>query len=279
LELIQRSTDFLMRKGVDSPRLQVELLLGHVLRMPRLQLYLQYDRELTPSEMDPLRELVRRRGDREPIQHLTGSTSFCGWEIEVTPAVLVPRPETERLAEIAVDLIGANGEGSHCLDFGTGSGCLAVAIAAQCPTLQVDAVDVSAAAVAVARRNLARHGLSGRVTVYEGDGFSPLPAERRYGLIVSNPPYIPTGDIPGLEPEVRNFDPRGALDGGEDGLKYYRRLAMEASGRLENGGRLALELGDGQEMAVSEIFRGHNWIVERVERDYNGTPRVWVGRR
>lgn len=154
-----------------------------------------------------------------------------------------------------------------------------MAIARQCPGVLVDAVDVSAAALQVARRNVERHGLSDRVTLHGGDGFAAVPPGRRYGLIVSNPPYIPSSEIEGLLPEVRDFDPREALDGGWDGLVFYGRLAEEGGGWLAAGGYMALELGDGQEEAVVGILRRHNWIVERVERDYSGTPRVCVGRR
>ncbi len=147
LEVIQRSTEYLTRKGVEAPRLQVELLLAHVLRQPRLRLYLEFDRALTEAELAPLRELVRRRGAREPLQYLVGATSFCGLELAVTPAVLIPRPETEQLAERAWTFLGARGEEVSALDFGTGSGCLAVTLAVKCPGATVWALDTSPAAL------------------------------------------------------------------------------------------------------------------------------------
>ena len=156
LEAIQRSTEFLARKGVDSPRLQTELLLAHLLKLPRMQLYLAFERALTPAEVDALRELIKRRGQREPLQHIVGSTSFCGLEIAVNRHVLVPRPETELLAErgwaFLHQLSTLNSQPATALDFGTGSGCLAIALACKCPGAEICALDISPEALALARR-------------------------------------------------------------------------------------------------------------------------------
>ncbi len=282
LEVIQRSTDFLARKGVESPRLQVELLLAHVLRVPRLQLYLNFERTLAKTELEAIRGLVKRRGSREPLQHIVGATSFCGLEIAVSPDVLVPRPETELLAEKAwCHLQALAGRGSDrltALDFGTGSGCLALALAAHCPAVEVCAVDISPAALAVAQENARRHKLSERIRFLAGDGFAALPPGLRFDLLVANPPYIPSGDIPHLQPEVRDHDPRTALDGGPDGLEFYRRLAREAPAFLQVAGRAMLELGNGQAEPVQEIFAAHKWIVERIEADYTGRLRFLTAR-
>jgi len=233
LEAIQRSTEFLAKKGVDSPRLQTELLLAHLRKQPRMRLYLEFERVLTPAEVDGFRELIRRRGQREPLQHIVGSTSFCGFEIAVNRDVLIPRPETELLAErgwtFLNQLSTINSQPSTALDFGTGSGCLAIALACKCPTAEVYAVDISSEALALARENAARHGAAERIRFLHGDGFAAAPAGARFDLIISNPPYIPTAEIASLEPEVRDYDPRGALDGGADGLDYGRRLAAEGA--------------------------------------------------
>lgn len=275
VEVIQRSTEFLQRHGVDSPRLQVELLLGHVLKLPRLQLYLCHDRVLLPSELDPLRTLVKRRASREPLQHLVGSTSFCGREIRVSPAALIPRPETETLAELAVAALrGLPSATPVALDFGTGTGCLAIHLAAECPAAQLHAVDLSEPALALARINVSAHGLAERVALHLGDGFSALPDGLRFELIVSNPPYIPAGEIAGLQAEVRDFDPRSALDGGADGLDFYRRLAAEGAARLNPGGVLFAEIGDGQETAVSALFSAAGWGRINVHPDLTGKLRV-----
>lgn len=280
LETIQRSADFLARKGVESPRLQAELLLAHVLKLPRMKLYLDFARTLSPAEVAMLRELVKRRGQREPLQHIVGSISFCGFEIAVNRQVLVPRPETEILAELGWQFLSTfNSQPATCLDFGTGSGCLALALAAKCPQARVTALDISGEALAIACQNLAHHGLMERVQLLQGDGFGALPAGQRFDLIISNPPYIPSAEIEALEPEVRDFDPRGALDGGVDGLDFIRRLAVEASAFLAEGGRLMFEFGDGQADAALEILTRQNWIVEAVREDYSQRARFLIARR
>ncbi len=281
LEGIQKSADFLRKKGVESSRLHAELLLAHVLKLPRMKLYLNFERALTDAETDRLRELVRRRGQREPLQHIVGSTSFCGFEIAVNPHVLVPRPETELLAEEGWKFLSTLApQPSTALDFGTGSGCLAIALAAKCPTSKVYAIDVADEALQVARQNAERNHVANRIQFFPGNGFSALrdlsPIE--FDLIVSNPPYIPSGEIETLDPEVRDFDPRGALDGGTDGLDFYRRLAGEARDFLKPEGRLMLEFGDGQAEAIKRIFEEQKWVVEAIREDYTQRQRILVAR-
>jgi len=276
LEVIQRSTGYLARKGVDSPRLQIELLLAHVLRQPRLKLYLDFERVLTERELAAVRELVKRRGAREPLQYLIGSTNFCGLELQVSPAVLIPRPETELLAERAWSFLVTRPAPVSALDYGTGSGCLAIALATHCPAAVVHAVDISAAALAVARANAGRHGVVNRICFHEGDGFAALPAGARFDLILSNPPYIPTGQIATLQPEVRDHEPCVALDGGPDGLDFIRKLAAEARHWLRPGGQLMLEFGDGQAEAVQQLFTTAGWTGVSVENDLASRPRMLV---
>ena len=275
IEVIQRSTDFLAKKGVDSPRLQVELLLAHRLAIPRLNLYLQFDRVLAESELTDLREAVRRRGQREPLQHIVGFTGFFGLELASDPRALIPRPETERLVECALAFLAEQNEpASLALDFGTGCGCIAIALATHQPALIVTALDRSPTALELARENAIRHGVLERIDLRPGNDFGAVPADRRFQLIVSNPPYIATAEIEGLSPEVKDHDPRIALDGGPDGLDFYRRIARDAAMYLADSGRLLLELGDNQGPAVSQLLRAHNWIVESLENDYSGRPRV-----
>jgi release factor glutamine methyltransferase len=283
LETIQRSTEFLAKRGVDSPRLQTELLLAHLLKLPRMRLYLEFERVLTPTEVDAFRGLIVRRGQREPLQHIVGSTSFCGLEITVNRDVLIPRPETELLAErgwtFLNQLSALNPQPSTALDFGTGSGCLAVMLAYKCPTAEICALDISQEALGVARQNAARHGVAERIRFLHGDGFAGVPAGAQFDLIVSNPPYIPTGEIASLHAEVRDFDPRRALDGGADGLDYGRRLAAESAPFLKPQGRLMLEFGDGQAEALREIFQSQMWVVEATDDDYTHRPRILIARR
>lgn len=303
LEVIQKSAEFLAKKEVDSPRLQAELLLAHVLQLPRMKLYLNFERQLTSAEEDAARELVRRRGQREPVQHILGSTSFCGFEIAVNRHVLVPRPETELLAELGWQFLASlqnslsaqPSPGRTALDFGTGSGCIAIALAAKCPSVEVAALDVSDEALTVAKQNAAKNGVTERIRFLEGDGFAALVdspgrsrsammrarsrSEVQFDLIVSNPPYIPSGEIASLQPEVRDFDPRKALDGGGDGLDFYRKLAAEAMPFLKPEGKIMLEFGDGQAGAIGQIFIGQKWIVESVREDYSRRPRILIARR
>lgn len=279
LEVIQRSTDFLSRKGVESPRLQVELLLAHVLQMPRMKLYLNFDRTLSEPELETLRSLIKRRAEREPLQHIVGSTSFCGFEFTVNRDVLVPRPETELLAEQAWGFLSTPaGSAATVLDFGTGSGCLAIVIALKSPTATVQAVDISEPALAVARANALRHGVGERVHFHAGDGFKVVDPGIAFDLIVSNPPYIPSAEIATLDPEVRDFDPRLALDGGVDGLEFYRRLAAEGRTHLKPAGKLMLEFGEGQHGEISTLFTNAGWTVETVVKDYSGRERILIAR-
>jgi release factor glutamine methyltransferase len=281
LEAIQRSAEFLGKKGVASPRLQVELLLAHLLKMPRMNLYLNFERNLSVSETESLRELVRRRGQREPLQYITGSTSFCGLELAVDRNVLVPRTETELLAERAWNFLAKlpADKMPRGLDLATGSGCLAIALAVHVPQAQIAASDLSAEALNLARQNADRHHVAGQIEFFQGDGFGAVPKGGQFDLIVSNPPYIPTADIASLDPEVRDFEPRMALDGGADGMDFYRRIAAEAGPFLKSDGRVMLELNDSGADSVQKIFARHGWMTESVETDFNKWPRIFVARK
>jgi release factor glutamine methyltransferase len=279
LEAIQKSAEFLSKKGVESARLQSELLLAHQLKLPRMKLYLNFDRELTPGETDGLRELVKRRSTREPLQHITGSTSFCGHEILVSRHALIPRPETEQLAELGWKYLSTiNSEQPTALDFGTGTGCIAIALAAKCPNARITALDISPEALALARQNAGQNQVAERIDFLQGDGFAALPGRAEFDLIVSNPPYIASPEIETLEPEVKDFDPRTALDGGTDGLDFYRRLAKEAGAFLKPGGKIMVEFGDGQADAIKNIFEAEKWIVEAVQEDYSQRARILIAK-
>ena len=273
LEAIQRSTDFLAKRGVESPRLQAELLLAHRLKMPRMKLYLNFERTLTEEETDSYRELIKRRSQREPLQHITGSTSFCGFEIAVNRHALVPRPETEILAELGWTFLSPLPSGS-ALDVGTGTGCIAIALAAKCPNAKILASDISLEALTLAKDNAAKNKV--QIEFLQGDGFTAAPKDAQIDLIISNPPYIPSPEIETLEPEVRDFDPRPALDGGADGLDFYRMFAAQAKSQLKPGGKIMLEFGDGQAPAIRQIFENEKWIVEAVKDDYSQRARILI---
>jgi len=285
LEVIKRSTDYLARNGVDSPRLQIEMMLAHLLRLPRLRLYLDFERKLSDADLESLRGMVRRRAGREPLQHILGTTSFCGLELKVTGDVLIPRPETELLAERAWHFLNGspapfrNPGAPVVLDLGTGSGCLAITLAVQCPGAMVHAIDISEAALHVARENAVQHAVVERIQFHIGDGFAALAAGAAFDLLVSNPPYIPTAEIETLQPEVRDYDPRPALDGGADGLEFIRRLAGEGPAWLATGGRLMMEFGDGQDESARKIFGQAGWRILETARDYTGRPRILIACR
>jgi release factor glutamine methyltransferase len=316
LEGIQKSAEFLTKKSIESPRLQAELLLAHVLKLPRMKLYLNFERALTDVETDAYRDLIKRRAQREPLQHIVGSTSFCGLEIAVNRSVLVPRPETELLAELGWQFLNDLSEGRvprvpnpnekdqngdlhngdsrssslRALDFGTGSGCIAIALAVKCPKAHIVALDISPEALEIAKQNAATNDAAERIEFLQGDGFASLASVGRvtpcaptfspplFDLIISNPPYIPTAEIDTLEPEVRDFDPRGALDGGVDGLDFYRRFAIEARDFLMPGGKIMLEFGDGQGDSIRQIFEAQNWIVEAIREDYTHRERILIAK-
>ena len=279
LEAIQKSTDFLGKKGVDSPRLQSELLLAHILKTQRLKLYLDYARNLSDEDTTTLRDLIQRRGAREPLQHILGTANFCGLEIKVNRHVLIPRPETELLAEHGWKFLNSLHRDSTFLDFGTGSGCIAIALSHFAPQSRGWAIDQSAEAISVAAENAAANNVASRLTFLHLDNLAALDQNLRFDLIISNPPYIPTAEIPTLQDEVRDFDPRAALDGGADGLDLYRLLAQQVPAHLAPAGKLILEFGDRQETALPEIFTSAGWVIENLLNDYSQRPRILVAVR
>jgi release factor glutamine methyltransferase len=249
LKVLDWTKEFLAGKGVENARREAEWLLCAATSLDRVGLYLNFERPLNDSELSVYRAMVARRGRREPLQHILGSQEFSGLDFEVTPDVLIPRHDTETLVHQA--LLCAQ-HASTVLDIGTGSGCLAVVLAVQLPAAVVSATDISAAALNVARRNAGKHSVV--IEFLQGSLLEPV-AGRCFDLIVSNPPYIPRYDIEKLEPEVRDFDPRGALDGGTDGLDLYRELIPSALPCLNPGGWLLLEVGAGQAADVTGLFR------------------------
>jgi release factor glutamine methyltransferase len=278
LEAIQKSAEFLAKKGVESARLNAEQLLAHQLKLPRMKLYLNFDRVLTTPETNGLRELVKRRAAREPLQHILGSTHFCGHEISTSRHALVPRPETELLAELGWKFLATRSGRPTALDFGTGTGCIAIAIAAKFPAAKITALDISPDALALAKQNAEQNRVAEQIEFLLGDGFAALPAKIQFDLIVSNPPYIASAEIATLEPEVKNFDPRAALDGGADGLDFYRLLARAAKIFLKPDGKIMVEFGDGQADEIKSLFETEKWIVEAVQADYSHRARILVAR-
>lgn len=275
--LLQWTTDHFAKKGLDSPRLDAELLLAHVLNCKRIDLIVRYDELPTDAEKAAFRELVKKRLDRTPTAYLVGVRDFYLLPFEVTPAVLIPRPDTEALVDAAIDFLKKR-PGGTALDVGTGSGCVAISLAHAVKAAGVTAVDVSPDALAVARRNAARHNVADRVTFVGGNLFAPLPAGATFDLIVSNPPYIPPAEIETLMPEVKDHEPRVALDGGTDGLAFYRRLTADARRWLRPGGAVMVEVGHTQDAAVRGLFEAAGFQVGKTIKDRAGRPRVVVGK-
>ncbi|HEX6537814.1 MAG TPA: peptide chain release factor N(5)-glutamine methyltransferase, partial [Candidatus Dormibacteraeota bacterium] len=232
MDVLRLSTEYLADHRSASPRLDAELLLAHALRVRRIDLYLMHDRPLRDDELTAARRLVRRRAGHEPVAYITGTREFYGRAFAVTPAVLIPRPETETIIEVALTTL-RHSRDTVVADLGTGSGAIAVTLAAEVPELHVIAVDISAGALEVAGRNAVAHGVEDRVTLAEGDWGGPLTSP--VAMVVSNPPYVSTDELAATEPDVRDFEPEVALDGGRDGMDAYHALLDGLPGRLRGG--------------------------------------------
>jgi release factor glutamine methyltransferase len=330
VEILATTAAWLKERGIPSARLDAELLIGHVLGFDRVKVYLSYDRPMTDEELERLRPLMRRRGNREPLAWVLGHKEFYGRDFVVTPGVLVPRPDTETLIEAALEWLPAlasSGAGGappqrppepvetgprvlpwaasdvpaaspeaapavaigdaatplsdeppvYVADIGSGTGCIGLTLALERPALRLFAVDRSEEALAATRANVAKYGLEKRAAVLRGDLLAAIPATRTLDWIVSNPPYIPTRDIDALQPEVRDHEPRLALDGGDDGLEVYRRLVPAAAARARQG--VLFEVGAGQAADVAAMLTAAGMAEVRVWKDLAGIERVVGGRK
>lgn len=278
LQVLQNTADFFARKGIDSPRLNIEHLLADALGKRRIDLYLEFDRTLSENELAPLREKVRRRAEGEPLQYLLGSWDFFGRAFRTDPRALIPRPETEILVEIVLKVIRAElSSRTRLLDVGTGSGVLAITFALECPNLQIVGSDVSPLALNLARENAERQGLNRRIEWVESDLLSSVSGP--FDFLVANLPYIPTAELLKLAPEVKR-DPQLALDGGPDGLVVIRRLLLEAPKVLRDGAFVILEVGFDQADRVADLLTAQKFRDISVENDYQGVRRfvtAWYG--
>jgi len=277
LEIIRKSTEFLAGKGVESPRLQSELLVGHALGLQRMQLYVQFERLLTEAELETVRPLLRRRAQGEPLQYIMGWTEFHGLRLKVDRRALIPRPETELLVERLIERnVISSG---RILDLGTGSGAIALALAKQYPEAKVVAVDCSEAALELARENAAQSGLAERVEYIRSDWFSAVPSEARFDLIVANPPYLSAEETAATAPEVKNFEPASALtSGGPDGMQDLERIIAAAKDFLAPGGLLALETGISQHPTLLARAREAGFSEPESLRDLTGRDRFIFAR-
>lgn len=276
VDIIQSSSDYLSKKGVPDPRLDAELLLGDVIQKERLELYLFFDRPMAQHELDQYREYIRRRGEREPLQHILGRTGFMKLMLKTGPQALIPRPETEVLVEHALRLM--EGRTARILDIGTGTGCIAISLASELSDSRVYALDVSAEALELARENARKNDAA--VDFIQLDILKALPeVDKRFDLVVANPPYIAQAEKEVLQKEVRDFDPPAALFDGKDGLSFYHRFAEILNELLIPGGRFLFEFGgEPQEKEVLNIFSQKGYPDLEIIQDYNGDPRVISGK-
>jgi release factor glutamine methyltransferase len=275
LEVLQSSTAYFKKRAVDSPRLNAEHLLAHVLGRKRIELYLEFERHLEEAELAPLRELVKRRGQGEPLQHLLGTIEFCGHTFQCDKRALVPRPETEQLVELLASKINGQSSDLRIVDVGTGSGVIAITLALKFPKADIHATDVSEEALTLARENAERLAASERIRFINTNLLDGL--DGMFDVIVANLPYVSAGDRSNLGPEVLH-DPAVALYGGERGDESIRRLIEEASGHLQPGGLLALEVGIGQSPSLTQLLAEKNYHDIEAKRDYSGTARFVFAR-
>lgn len=278
-QLLTWCTDDFRKRGIPSPRLDAELLVSHALGIDRVRIYLDFERPLTPEERASIRALVERRRRREPVAYIVGERAFYGRMFAVGPGVLVPRPDSETLIERALELLPRD-EAATVLDVGTGSGCLGITLAAERALARVTLVDISEDALRSAQQNIERAEVAERVTALRSDLFAGVTAPAGgFDLIVSNPPYIPTGDLAGLMPDVIQHEPRLALDGGRDGLDCVRALITGARKQLRPGGSLLIEIGIGQADACVALLTEAGFTGATSHRDLGRIPRVVEGQQ
>ena len=277
LEVLRRTTGFFEGKGMDSPKLQAELILAHGLGLARMDLYLQHDRPLSETELESIRPLVKRRAGREPVQYIEGRANFMGVDFEVDPRVLIPRPETEELIERVGEWLEDKPPG-RLVDLGTGSGAIALSLARLFPDAEVLGTDVSADALVVARGNAGAQGLEARVNFLESDWFSAL--EGSFDLVVSNPPYLTDTELQEAEPEVRDYEPVGALvAGGATGESALVAILEGAFPVLNPGGLLAMETGIAQREILEAQAQKVGYSEYLQEADLSGRDRFFFARK
>jgi release factor glutamine methyltransferase len=279
LSLIRWTEERFKKEGVSTPRLDAEVLLASTLACDRVGLYTHFDQPLHPEELAQFKGLIQRRLRREPLAYIIGKQEFWSLDFQVTPDVLIPRPETELLVDEVLKILSQQvqrGENLRILEIGTGSGAISVSLAKEFPSASYVATDLSEKALRIAKENALQNGVHGQILFLQGDLFHPLDSDWRFELILTNPPYIPQGHFPSLEPEVRDFEPRLALDGGIDGLEFFRRVFREIGSFLNPGGWFLSEIGAGQDQEIQTITET-NPAFDRIEflPDLSGIKRVF----
>ena len=279
-KLLNWITEYFTNNGIDSPRLSAELILSHVLAMKRIELYTQFDKSVSKQHLDQLHDLVKRAAKSEPISYLTGKTHFYSLELNVTPDCMIPRPETELLAERAIEFLRTRRGSQSVCDLGTGCGCIAIAIAKNSPDVRIIATDISDAALAVAAKNVECHQLNNKIKLICGDLFDPLSDTEKFDLIVCNPPYISAVEFEKLDKNIKDYEPKLALFAGEDGLDIYRRIAEKVDNFLKSNAALMLEVGYNQGQAVKQLLEQSGCFTEiKIEKDSSGNDRIIIAKK
>ncbi len=280
IRVLKWTTEYFASRGIEQPRTDAEVLLAHVLGYKRLDLYLNFDQPLTKRELATYREAIKRRAKREPVQYITGEQEFWSLPIKVTPAVLIPRPETECLVEKALEVarkLQICGKITHILEIGTGSGAISLALAKELQNVLVFATDISPEALALARQNAINLNLHSKITFFASNLYDSLGSGAReyFDIIVSNPPYISEEEYEKLPPEIRDFEPRKALFGGKDGVSVTREIILSGGKYLKPGGTMLLEIGYSQGQTFKDFAKSIAWISHvKIHRDYSGLDRV-----
>lgn len=281
-KILKWTEEYFQKYNIENPRLDAEILLGYVLNKERIFLYVHFDQPLDSEELAKFKECIKKRAMKMPVAYITGVREFMGLDFKVTEATLIPRPDTEILVETAMERLGKiagneAGTGKCFADLGTGSGAICLSILNYMKEIEAVTVDISPKAIAVAKENAEKFAVSDRIEFLEGDFLKPLENKGKFTAILSNPPYIPKQDILGLESDVKDFEPIGALDGGIDGLDFYRQLLVKSANYIEDGGFLAIEIGINQSQAILEMAkRNLMWGKVEVIKDLAGIDRCVV---
>ncbi len=277
LDSINLSTEYLKNKGIESPRINAELILAHILKLKRLDLYLSFDRPLKEDEIVLYRQFLKRRSEFEPLQYILGTVNFFGLDFKISPAVLIPRPETELLAEEIINEF-KDQEFIKILDIGTGSGNIAITLAKFLPNSIIIATDISVEAIAIAVENAKSNGVSDKIIFAVNDIFSSENlTENNFDVIVSNPPYITSQDFKNLSKELKDYEPKAALTDSSNGLSFYDIISSKCNIYLKKGGKLFFELGYGHSENVQEIMKKNHFISISVKKDYQNIDRIIRG--
>jgi release factor glutamine methyltransferase len=282
-KLLNRTAKYLADKGVDSPRLSAELLLGDVAGLKRIELYTQFDKPVTKEQLDRLRDLVKRAGQHEPIAYIIGKAEFYSLELNITPDCMIPRPETELLVERAIEFLRKRPSKQFVCDLCTGSGCIAVAIAKNFPDADIIATDISDAALSIAAKNVEKYQVNNRITFLCGDLFEPIVPQldiERFDLIICNPPYVSSAEFEKLGKNVKDYEPRSALFAGDNGLDIYRRIIERVEQFLKPDAALMLEIGYSQGQPVRELLEQTGCFSKvAIEKDFHNNDRIVIAKK